>query len=53
MFFLGAAAGGAASLAVGKIARPKQETQETRPRTKAGGYSLSEHARKYYRSAKV
>ena len=49
-FFLGAAAGGAASLAAGKLALPKQETK---PKPKRRGYELSEHARKYYRTAKV
>lgn len=49
-FFLGAAAGGVASLAVGKLALRKQETKQ---KTKSPGYELSEHARKYYRTAKV
>jgi len=53
-FFLGAAAGGVASLAVGKLALPRQETKrETKQEKKGSGYELSEHARKYYRTAKV
>ena len=49
-FFAAAALGAVAGLALGRAAKPKQETK---PRTKAAGYELSAHARKYYRTAKV
>jgi hypothetical protein len=49
-FFGAAAAGGAAALALRKIARPQQETKQG---SGGVGYALSEHARKYYRTAKV
>ena len=49
-FFVAVAAGAAASLAVGKMSKPRQQTKR---RTTAAGYELSEHARKYYRTAKV
>jgi hypothetical protein len=50
-FFAAAAAlGGAASLAVGKIAKPRPESK---PGTKGAGGGVSAHARKYYRTAKI
>jgi hypothetical protein len=49
-FFTAAAVGAFASLAAAKLATPKQQTK---PKTKAAGYELSSHARKYYRTAKI
>jgi len=51
-FFLGAAVGGAASFALGKIALPTPK--KNRPKNTTGArYELTEHARKYYNTAKV
>jgi hypothetical protein len=50
-FFVAAAAlGGAATLAAGKIAKPRPESK---PGTKGAGDGVSAHARKYYRTAKI
>jgi len=50
-FFVAAAAlGGAASLAAGKIAKPRPESK---PGTKGAGDGVSAHACKYYRTAKI
>jgi len=49
-FFVAAALGGAASLAAGKIAKPRPESK---PGTKGAGDEVSAHARKYYRTAKI
>jgi len=49
-FFTAAAVGAVAGFALGRAAKPKQETK---PRPKAARYEVSAHVRKYYRSAKV
>jgi len=50
-FFVAAAAlGGAASLAAGKISKPRPESK---PGTKGAGDGVSAHARKYYRTARI
>ncbi len=49
-FFAAAALGAVAGLALGKTAKPKQETK---PRTKGASYEISAHVRNYYRTAKV
>jgi hypothetical protein len=50
-FFVAAAAlGGAASLAIGKIATPGQKSKQG---TKGVRGEVSAHARKYYRTAKI
>ena len=50
-FFVAAAAlGGAASLAAGKIAKPRSDSKRG---TKGAGDEVSAHARKYYRTAKI
>jgi len=50
-FFVAAIAlGGAASLAAGKIAKPRPESK---PGTKGAGDEISAHASKYYRTAKI
>ena len=49
-FFLAAAVGAVAGLALGRTDKPRQETK---PRTKGARYEISAHVRKYYRTAKV
>jgi len=49
-FFASAVLGAVAGLALGRAAKPKQETK---PRPKGAGYEISAHVRKYYRTAKI
>ena len=49
-FFTAAALGAVAGLALGRTAKPKQETK---PRTKRARYEISAHVRNYYRTAKI
>jgi hypothetical protein len=57
-FFFGAAATGAAVAAVvalpGGVARPEAKLQPLPPAPeKGGGYSLSEHVKRYYKTTRV
>lgn len=56
-FFFGAAATGAAAAAIvvlpGAVA-PQVELPESKPAPeKGGGYSLSEHVKRYYKTARI
>ena len=56
-FFFGAAVTGAAAAAVVALPRvtaPQAEIQEPRPTPeKGGGYSLSEHVKRYYKTTRI
>ena len=56
-FFLGAAAAGAAAAAIVALPgapAPEAVPQEPKPAPeKGGGYSLSEHVKRYYKTARI
>jgi hypothetical protein len=55
-FFAGAATVGAAAAAVATLPKlsPTQETDQPKAApTKGGGYSLSEHVKRYYQTTRV